>query len=178
METFSIRVSKDSLVFCAAHFITYGGGCCETLHGHNYRVGVTLEGAVDRHALVYDFLEVEARLEELVDRLDHRTLLPDGNHLLELSRDDGGVTVRYEDREYRFPEEDVVILPVPNTTAEMLASYLTDELLAGLSDREGVERLTRVEMEVEESFGQSSVHTRDLAASAGAGEGGSGTERA
>jgi 6-pyruvoyltetrahydropterin/6-carboxytetrahydropterin synthase len=37
-EHYHVRVTKDYLVFSAAHFITYNGNICERLHGHNYRV--------------------------------------------------------------------------------------------------------------------------------------------
>ena len=44
VEQFRVQVSKDYLVFASAHFITFRGHQCETLHGHNYRVGVAVEG--------------------------------------------------------------------------------------------------------------------------------------
>ena len=47
---FRVQVSKDYLVFASAHFITFRGHQCETLHGHNYRVGVAVEGSVDEEA--------------------------------------------------------------------------------------------------------------------------------
>ena len=43
---FKVTVNKDYLVFSSAHFITFRGHQCEALHGHNYRVGVTVEGNV------------------------------------------------------------------------------------------------------------------------------------
>ncbi|HMH56438.1 MAG TPA: 6-carboxytetrahydropterin synthase, partial [Gemmatimonadales bacterium] len=55
-SSFRVQVSKDYLVFASAHFITFKGHQCETLHGHNYRVGVAVEGAVDAETLfVLDF---------------------------------------------------------------------------------------------------------------------------
>ena len=45
-ETYHVRVTKDYLVFSAAHFITYGGNICERLHGHNYQVRVKVAGAI------------------------------------------------------------------------------------------------------------------------------------
>ncbi|MFL5536256.1 MAG: 6-pyruvoyl trahydropterin synthase family protein, partial [Gemmatimonadales bacterium] len=44
-SNFRVQVSKDYLVFASAHFITFKGHQCESLHGHNYRVGVAVEGA-------------------------------------------------------------------------------------------------------------------------------------
>ena len=39
-EHYKVRVTKDHLVFCAGHFISYEGDKCERLHGHNYRAAV------------------------------------------------------------------------------------------------------------------------------------------
>src|SRR3982751_5838738 len=53
---FRINVTKDYLVFASAHFITFAGHRCESLHGHNYRVGVVIEGALeDDNWYVLDF---------------------------------------------------------------------------------------------------------------------------
>ncbi len=150
---YSVRVTKDYLVFCAAHFITYGGQC-ETLHGHNYRIAITLEGAPDANHYVFDFVTLKHLGKNLCDQLDHRVLLPTANEHLVVEREGDGIMVRFRDKTYRFPIEDVVLLPVPNTTAEMLAQYLAqqlrrDALLAAAP------HLSAIEVEVEESFGQS-----------------------
>ncbi len=160
--TYSVTVTKDYLVFSSGHFITYdAGGQCEALHGHNYRVGVTLHGDVNEDAYVYDFVALKDRMRELVDVLDHRMLLPRDNPDLELRKEEGGVSVAYGDRRYVFPERDVVILPIPNTTAEMLAEYLLDRLADDLRG-EGGSGVVEAAIEVEESFGQSATARRSL----------------
>jgi 6-pyruvoyltetrahydropterin/6-carboxytetrahydropterin synthase len=68
------------------------------------------------------------------------------------------VKVAYEGRpRYVFPRRDCALLPVPNTTVEMLAEMLTDRLRAEL-EKMGASRLTAIEMEVEENFGQSAFY--------------------
>ena len=68
-------------------------------------------------------------MKRVADELDHRMILPRDNGLIAVEpQDDGGVIVRVEGRWYRFPQEDVVVLPLPNTTAEMLARYLCGRL--------------------------------------------------
>src|SRR5689334_17912388 len=91
MESFRIHVAKDYLVFSAAHFITYGG-LCEALHGHNYRVGVVLEGALDENWYVFDFVTLKRLMKRLVDQLDHRMLLPLDNPLIALAESEGHIT--------------------------------------------------------------------------------------
>ncbi len=161
MNEYRITVSKEHLVFASGHFITYGGGMCETLHGHNYRAGVSLTGETDENALVFDFVLLKREMESIIGPLDHRMLLPTGNPLLEIRTADGAVDVRHGERRYLFPEQDVVILPIPNTTAEMLATWILDRLAGRLADR-GASGLHEVEVEVEESFGQSAFCRRRI----------------
>ena len=157
MSSFKIHVSKDNLIFCAAHFITYEG-VCEPLHGHNYRASVTLEGATQADHFVFNFVALKRAMRELVDQLDHRTLLPDSNPHFQITRADGEVTIRLKDRRYVLPEADVLLLPVPNTTAEMLARYLVDQLRRKLG---AVPQLMACEIEVDEVEGQSALYRED-----------------
>jgi 6-pyruvoyltetrahydropterin/6-carboxytetrahydropterin synthase len=158
--TFRVTVNKDYLVFSAAHFITFRGHTCESLHGHNYRLGITVEGPIDSECLfVIDFAILKKAVRKYVDLMDHKVLLPTDNPKLAFREAGDSLEVDYfAEPTYRFPRKDCVLLPVKNTTAEMLAEWVangvTDELLgAGAA-------LTMLEIEVEESFGQSAFYRR------------------
>jgi len=155
MLSYQVAVSKDYTVFCAGHFITYEGDRCELLHGHNYRAAVRLTGALNDDQMVFDFVTLKRRLRAVCDQLDHRMLLPQDNSLLQLHVDAISVTVRYKQKTYVFPREDVVLLPIPNTTAERLAQWIVDQLVADLAVDQ--HRIEIVEVEVEESFGQAAT---------------------
>jgi 6-pyruvoyltetrahydropterin/6-carboxytetrahydropterin synthase len=153
MAEYKIVVEKDYLVFACGHFITYEGSC-ETLHGHNYRARVELEGELDENYYVWDFVSLKRLMRRLVDEMDHRMLLPLQNPALTLREEDAHVLVLYKDRRYLFPRKDVAFLPIPNTTAEMLAHYLLGRVRDELR-KLGGGRLKALAVEVEESFGQS-----------------------
>jgi 6-pyruvoyltetrahydropterin/6-carboxytetrahydropterin synthase len=162
-STFRVQVSKDYLVFASAHFITFKGHQCETLHGHNYRVGVAVEGTLDPETLfVLDFSVLKKITRQLVDRIDHKVLLPTLNPKLGFREEGERVSVDYFGQPaYAFPKRDCALLPIPNSTAEMLAQYLgsqlRDELAAG-----GYSHLTSLELEVEENYGQSATYHEAL----------------
>jgi 6-pyruvoyltetrahydropterin/6-carboxytetrahydropterin synthase len=162
MSQFKIRVEKDYIGFCSGHFITYDGHQCETLHGHNYRARISLEGAVDENFYVFDFVRVKRLMRRLTDELDHRMLLPTQNTVLKLQYTDEAVEVGYKHRRFVFPREDVVLLPIPNTTAEMLARYLCGRALAELRAMGG-DALEAIEVEVEEAPGQSAIYREEPA---------------
>jgi 6-pyruvoyltetrahydropterin/6-carboxytetrahydropterin synthase len=157
---FCVHVTKDYIGFSSAHFITYDGHACETLHGHNYRVRVTLAGPVDENYYVLDFTRIKKMMKRLCDEMDHRMLLPLHNRLMTLEQRDDGVSVCYKQRHFFFPREDVVLLPVPNTTAEMLAQYLCQRVKEELKPL-NPPPLDYIELEVEESPGQSAVYREE-----------------
>ena len=154
-----VRVEKDYTVFSAAHFITYDGHQCEQLHGHNYRAAVALAGDLDENAYVFNFVPLKRALKSVVDRLDHKTLLPHDNPRLRVQIDDESVEVTYpaKHRRYVFPRGDVVVLPIPNTTAEMLAAWICGQLRQALSDHD-LCGIRSIEVEVEESPGQRAIY--------------------
>jgi len=163
-STFRVQVSKDYLVFASAHFITFKGHQCETLHGHNYRVGVAVEGTLDPETLfVLDFSVLKQITRRLVDTIDHKVLLPTRNPKLSFREEGERLAVDYFGQPtYVFPRRDCALLPIPNSTAEMLAQYLgaqvRDELASG-----GYTHLTSLELEVEENYGQSATYHEALA---------------
>lgn len=162
---FSVQVSKDYLVFASAHFITFRGHQCESLHGHNYRVGVAVEGAVDDECLfVIDFSVLKKIVRKFVDEIDHKVLLPTENPKLSYRHVGEMVHVDYfGEPTYVFPRRDCALMPIQNSTAEMLAEWLARNVRDELG-REGFTHLTRLEIEVEENFGQSATYTLELAA--------------
>ena len=161
---FSVTVTKDYLVFASAHFITFAGHRCEGLHGHNYRARVTVDGALDEDAwFVFDFVVLKKIMKALCDDIDHKVLLPLENPKVQVVEDGDSVRVAYQGKpRYVFPRADCALLPVPNTTVEMLARLLVQRLRAEF-DTMGVRRLTRIEMEIEENFGQSAVYRETMA---------------
>ena len=160
---FRIEVTKDYLVFAAAHFITFEGARCEPLHGHNYRVGVVIEGMPDEESwYVFDFVRLKQLMRELCNEIDHKVLLPLQNPRITVATERESVTVALDGRpRYVFPREDCVLLPLPNTTVEMLARHLTQRI-RGQLDAGHAGRLTAIQLEVEENFGQSAVYRERL----------------
>lgn len=154
-ETFEARVTKDSLVFSAAHFITFNGNICERLHGHNWRLDVTVAGMLDENSYVFDFIALRDACQHIVSGLDHKVLLP-LNHpaiSVETITDGREVIARFEERRWVFPVEDCAILPVENTTAEAIARWVGHQLIGDLKLSDNV-LLTELRVSVEENFGQ------------------------
>lgn len=68
------EVSVDH-TFAAGHALRNYRGRCENVHGHNYRVRVTVSGdQLDSAGLLLDFVDMRTAIKAVVDRLDHQFL--------------------------------------------------------------------------------------------------------
>ncbi len=157
-----VKVEGGYLTFSSAHFITFSGKC-ERLHGHNYGVLVEVEGELGGDSVVFDFTVLKRLTKEICQRLDHRFLLPLRNPHLELVPSPTTWEVRFRERRYLFPREDVVELPIENSTAELLAEYFCDELYRTLATNyASATRLHRIMVGVEEAPTQMAYYQRLL----------------
>ncbi|GAB5443866.1 MAG: 6-pyruvoyl tetrahydropterin synthase family protein [Fuerstiella sp.] len=154
-EQFEAKVTKDSLVFSAAHFITFNGNVCERLHGHNWRLDVAVTGDLDENSYVFDFIALRDACAAIVSELDHRVLLPQDHPAIQVQSicDGREVQATFEDRRWIFPQEDCRILPIANTTAELIAHWIGKRLIRDLKLNDEP-RLMQLSVAVEENFGQ------------------------
>ncbi len=136
---YSVRVEQT---FSAAHKLVGYDGPCGRWHGHNYKV-VVVASSTELHdegqefGMVIDLTVLKGLLKQVIDPLDHRTLLSE-----------------WQERELKDKKASYVPLLIPRTTSEHLARYVWLKLKHLLSERNSkVERL-RVEVwESEKSYG-------------------------
>lgn len=72
----TVRITQG-FTFEAAHFLPHVPPThrCRRMHGHSYKVELTLEGPVDpATGFVADFFDIEAAFAPLLARLDHYCL--------------------------------------------------------------------------------------------------------
>ncbi len=151
--TFAVDVTKEQFVFSAAHFITFAGDICERIHGHNYGVRVRVEGPLDENRYVVDFIALRDAVLQETAALDHHVILPRDHAEIHVTSDETETTARFRERRWVFPNEDCVVLPVINTTAEELARVIAERVIEKKSIQFS-KSLTSIEVAVDENHGQ------------------------
>ena len=119
--------------FAAGHALREYRGKCENVHGHNYKLEVTLSGArLNSIGLLMDFVDVKVIVKEIVKRLDHQFL----NDLSPFDR--------------------------LNPSAENLAKYFFDEIQVKLGNSEArIERVKVWETDTTSaSYSDSAINAR------------------
>lgn len=76
-----IRITKE-FCFEMAHLLSNYDGLCKNLHGHSYKLMVTVKGEISqdetspKHGMVMDFSVLKGIVKgEIVDKLDHAMLV-------------------------------------------------------------------------------------------------------
>lgn len=146
------RVERQRLKFAAAHMATFADAI-EALHGHNYAVSIEVEGGLQAEGWVADFGVLKRIGREICDRLDHHFLLQAASDRVITRHDGAAWELCFQDKRYAFPAEDVLALPIANSTAELIAEWFWSEVLAGLRGA-GVAHVQRITIGVEEAPGQ------------------------
>ena len=162
-ETWSIDLFKEYFQFSCAHFLIFPDGSKERLHGHNYRVCVEIEGSLAGHGLVIDFLEAKPIVRGLCDELDEYWIVPGLHPELGIEpQGDGHTSVRYRDAHYLAPSDEVLVLPINNSSVENLAAWFGRELRERLEKRFGRTQVRRLRVSISETPGQSGVYTSEV----------------
>ncbi|TWU47410.1 6-carboxy-5,6,7,8-tetrahydropterin synthase [Rubripirellula tenax] len=151
--TFRVDVTKEQFVFSAAHFITFAGDICERLHGHNYGVRASVEGPLDENRYVVDFIALRDAVLQQTQALDHHVVLPRDHAEIKIISDAKETTATFRQRRWVFPNEDCVILPVVNTTAEEMARVIAERVMEATREQFS-DAIDWIEVAVDENHGQ------------------------
>ena len=62
--------------FSAAHSLPFlpKGHKCRNLHGHNYKLTVTLKGKIPDNGMLVDYAEISVVVKPIIDKCDHKNL--------------------------------------------------------------------------------------------------------
>jgi 6-pyruvoyltetrahydropterin/6-carboxytetrahydropterin synthase len=153
-RSFSIEVAKDYFNFASAHFLIFANGQREPLHGHNYQVSVGIEGDLDRAGVVLDFISFKPLVKRICDNLDHRTLIQTASPAIEIRRRAREIELRYKAQKIVLPRQDVILLPLVNTSTELLAEYVADQIRRQVRRIFPGTKIHYLEVGVEEARGQ------------------------
>ena len=151
---FSVEVAKDYFNFASAHFLIFADGRREPLHGHNYQVSLTLEGELDRAGIVLDFIALKPLVKQVCDGLDHRTLVQAKSPVITVRERAPEVEIGYKKQRIILPRRDVILLPLQNTSTELLAEYIGQRIRRKVRRQFPGAEIRFMQVGVEETRGQ------------------------
>lgn len=149
----TIEVNKEDMKFSAAHFTIFSAQERERVHGHNFRVSMSITSPANRNGLAFSYKLLKDKMRALCDELDEYTLLPAQSPYMTIEENGLLYNAHFNGETLIFLKSDCKLLPIPNTTVEAFAAYLLDRFL---QDDDFVSRyeIAQVEMKVSSGPGQ------------------------
>ncbi|MES9991308.1 MAG: 6-carboxytetrahydropterin synthase [Candidatus Thiodiazotropha sp.] len=160
-QTYAVNVSPGELHFNSAHFITFNNSC-ENLHGHNFHLRIQAYGDNNSDAFVIDFVLLNRLAAEICLQLHDKILLPGESNEVTIKQVNTQVEIASYDKRFSLPAVNCLILPVANTTAEMLAWYVMESLLPMLESHSALTHVKSLEVAVEEADRQWGICRREI----------------
>jgi 6-pyruvoyltetrahydropterin/6-carboxytetrahydropterin synthase len=143
---------RSNIRFSSAHIIPEYEKCGR-LHGHTYAVHLKIGGKPDSNGIILDFSLSKNVIREIVNELDHKILIPEKSKVVINEKNNKSVKITSLGKNYVFPLEDCVFLPINSTSAENLSKYLLEKFIEKISIPKTIEY---IEVGVDEGYGQGS----------------------
>jgi 6-pyruvoyltetrahydropterin/6-carboxytetrahydropterin synthase len=151
-----LHLSKENFKFSVAHFLIFDEKTAERLHGHNYQVKVDLKIDWQKFAeqgYGVDFGALKTIIKGCLDALDEHVVLPANNKEIKVKTEGSSLELRFRERRYVFPADEVILLPLVNTSVELLSDYLCQEIWKNVVPL----GIVGLGVQVEETRGQSAT---------------------
>lgn len=148
----TVEVGRGEFGFSAAHTGLHDGEF-ESLHGHTFQVTLRLSGTPGDDGILIDFGEIKTALREAIAPLRRRTMMPGRAPEVLITSEDSALSIVAGHKRYVLPAEDVVVLPLSNTTTEAIAGYVLERVLPYLHGY----GLVTVELEISEALDTSAI---------------------
>lgn len=132
----SLEIHKDEFSFSAGHFTLFSATEREQLHGHNYNVSIVFKLKIEHNGLSFDYRYYKKKIHSLCDQIDRHFLLPSESPYLKLEDSGEYLFAHFNGKRIPFLKEDVVVLPITNTTIEELSHWFLQKLLEDPSEME------------------------------------------
>ncbi len=137
---YALFLKKQNFKFSSSHFTIFNESQAEYLHGHNYQVAVKIQlDQVDKKTeMAVDFNVVKKAVRSICDEMDEKILLPKNSTFLKISESPHykkHTEVRFQDRVYCFPSNEIFYVDANNITSESLARDIHRQLAKSLSFR-------------------------------------------
>lgn len=130
----TIELHKEELKFSAGHFMIYSDNERESMHGHDYQIGVAFHTEIQRNGMCFDVRLYKRRLTELCAFLDYRFILPSQSDFLQIEDAGDKWLAKLGLQILPFLKTDAVVLPISNVTLEELSYWVLQQLTQNSSE--------------------------------------------
>jgi len=128
-----------------SHRLPFHDGPCKNLHGHSYKLILSLEGELDKNSMVLDYYEIDRIIRPMMNQLDHAFLC---------DKDDKMMIDFLENNGFKYS-----IIPYV-TTSENLVTYFLDTIKKDFQKFDNLLTLSITVFETIDAFAERTINLK------------------
>jgi 6-pyruvoyltetrahydropterin/6-carboxytetrahydropterin synthase len=133
-----ITIAKE-YTWNMSHRLPFHKGLCSNIHGHTYKLRISLVGEPDSNGMVLDFYDLDSAVKPLIDALDHSFVVDEN---------DKAMIEFLKQKNFRY-----VLVP-STTTSENLAIWIANQISDKFKHFANIEKLVVRFYETPDSFAE------------------------
>lgn len=150
----TIELFKEALKFSAGHFTVFSSTDRENIHGHDYRLHVSLTTVIQDEGLSFDYRFYERKLAPLCKTLDKAVLVAGLCKYLKVSDEGNYCCIEFNNEKMMLLHRDAKVLPIYNVTVEELSNWFLQQLLVD-QEQLDIHRIQKIEVKIITGLGRS-----------------------
>ena len=123
-----IELFKEDMKFSAGHFTIFSSTERENLHGHNYRLYVSLVTQINEDGMSIDYRLYKDKMRSLCKILDEIVIIPGLCKYLVINETNQHFQIEFNSETMIFLKRDVIVLPIKNVTVEELSNWFVNQI--------------------------------------------------
>lgn len=149
-----IELFKEDMKFSAGHFTIFSNTERENLHGHNYRLYVSLVTQINEDGISIDYRLYKEKIRSLCKILNEIFIIPGLCKYLVINETDNHFQIEFNAETMVFLKRDVIVLPIKNVTVEELSIWFLNQITMEIVNLEK-SVITAIEVKIFSGPGQS-----------------------
>jgi len=123
----------------------------ESLHGHNYYLEIELFGKLNSNGMIFNYLSLDKSIKAIILEWDHYTLLPRLNKQIKYEEKGDNIEIRYGDRFYSIPTNEIRFLECQSVTTEVLNELFLQRIKVFLNQKSKPDNIKMVKVTIWET---------------------------
>ncbi len=139
-----IKISKE-FRWQMSHRLPFHQGLCSNIHGHSYKLRVTVVGEPDSNGMVIDFYDLVTIVQPLIDQLEHSFVV---------DKNDTKLISFLKENNFRYVEIETT------TTSENLSFWIASQIATKFKAYQNIEKLIVRFYETTDSYAEYEIHLK------------------
>jgi len=123
-------IELENIKFSAGHFMIFSKTERDNLHGHDFKVSLSLVTEISKNGIPFDYEIFKRKITSICNELNKTFILPTSSPFLSIEITEDSYYAIFNGQVIPFLKRDVTLLPITNTSLEEFSRYILEKMIS------------------------------------------------